>query len=146
MEIFEKINKILNDKKWTKNDIGMSRIQLGKLMLINGNLILLIKAHKNKPIWAMVEKIGCLKGGDLIIFFDGKYDVNLSKDEYEDYKEYIEKEEWNLLFEEDGIEKIINKGYVDEKGFYIDIQDNLRGLSENFEEADLTKIKEEISK
>ncbi|MEG1002634.1 hypothetical protein [Clostridium sp.] len=146
MDLINSVKEILENKKWIKNDIGMSRVQLAKLMNLNDSLVVLIKTDsKKEPLWAMVEKIIKIND-DVMVFFDGRYDTFISKDEYDDYKNYISQDEWNLLFKEDGIKKIIEKNLIDEKGFYLDIHDNLRNFDGEYKEDEWEKVRGEILK
>jgi hypothetical protein len=140
MSVAERIKEIIGKRKWSKNDLGMSRIQLSKLMIIKNNLVLLIKGDTiNAPVWSKVENIQLVED-DIIIYFDGEYDMVLGKGDYEDYKDYVSKEEWQVLFETDTVKKLEEMKLIDDKGFYLEMHANIRktentGEIEKFEEV-----------
>ncbi|MDP4091102.1 MAG: hypothetical protein Q8930_17795 [Bacillota bacterium] len=137
MSNIQRLEKIIGEKKWIRNDIGMGRIQCSKAMLINGELLLLICSEVNhKPVWARVEKI-LVANDEIILFYDGEYCEELDYDEYAEYEEYVSKEEWKVLFEDENTTKLDAQGLISSTdGFYVDVHENIGGYEGEFDEME----------
>lgn len=134
MDAVKRIEKIINEKKWAKNNIGMGRVQCSKLMRIGNELILIIASTTtNKPIWARVEKI-LYKNSNFTIFYDGQYCEELNVYEYDEYKDYISSYEWNAIFQDNSDLKLDNMKLISrDERFCIDVYDNLDNYKEEFD-------------
>ncbi|GFZ31616.1 hypothetical protein CSC2_21420 [Clostridium zeae] len=122
----DRIKVILDRKKWSKNDLDVSWVQLSKLLVIKNQLIVIIKGNTiDEPVWAKVENLKEMNG-ELILYYDGEYETVLTEDEYSEYKEYIGKEEWEALFSIDSLKKLTDMNLIDDKGFYLEMHGNMR--------------------
>ena len=146
MDAVKRIEKIIVEKKWVRNDIGMGRTQCSKLMNIGDELILIIaSATTNRPIWARVEKI-LYENSNLTIFYDGQYCEELNISEYEEYKEYINSYEWNAIFQDNSHLRLDNMKLIStDDGFYIDVHDNLDNYKEEYDIEYSKKINNHFS-
>ncbi|GFP75157.1 hypothetical protein [Clostridium fungisolvens] len=121
----ERIKVILDRKKWSKNDLDVSWVQLSKLLLIKNQLIVIIKGNTlDEPVWAKIENFKEMND-ELIFYYDGEYETVLTEDEYEEYKECIGKEEWEALFSIDSLKKLTDMNLIDDKGFYLQMHGNM---------------------
>ena len=134
-----KIDEIINQGKWVKNDIGMGRAQCSKVVKDEKELLLIIVSDTlDTPISVKVEKI-LVVSNEIILFYDGQYVQKVEKSEYERYKQLLKVEEWNVIFSKDVIKKLIkNKMISKEQGFYIEIHEKLEKYIKNGYEEDLT--------
>lgn len=136
-----RIKKIIDEKKWIKNDIGMGRIQCSKAILVNGELLLIICSEVNhKPVWARVEKI-LVSNDEIILFYDGEYCEELELDEFEEYKNYIGRDEWSILFEDENTKRLEELDLISgSDGFYVDVHENIDNYEGEFDEEESEKI------
>jgi hypothetical protein len=138
--VANKIRGILDRKKWSKNDLDVSWVQLSKLLVIKNQLVVIIKGNTiDKPVWARVENLKEMND-ELIFYYDGEYETVLAEDEYGEYKEYISKEEWEALFSSDSLKKLTDMNLIDDKGFYLEMHANMSKTEDvedvqNFEEV-----------
>lgn len=121
----DRIKVILERKKWSKNDLDVSWVQLSKLLVIKNQLIVIIKGNTiDEPVWAKVENLKEMNG-ELILYYDGEFETVLTKEEYDEYKEYISKEEWEALFSLDSLKRLSEMNMIDDKGFYLQMHGNM---------------------
>ncbi|GKU28462.1 hypothetical protein [Clostridium folliculivorans] len=132
--VADRIKVILDRKKWSKNDLDVSWVQLSKLLVIKNQLIVIIKGNTiNEPVWAKIENLKEMNG-ELVLYYDGEFETVLTKDEYDEYKEYIGKEEWEALFSLDSLKKLSEMNMIDDKGFYLEMHANM-SKTENTEDV-----------
>lgn len=137
--VANKIRGILDRKKWSKNDLDVSWVQLSKLLVIKNQLVVIIKGNTiDKPVWARIENLKEMND-ELIFYYDGEYETVLTEDEYSEYKEYMSKEEWEVLFSTDSLKKLTDMNLIDDKGFYLEMHANM-SKTENIE--DIQKFEE----
>ncbi|MDT8719089.1 hypothetical protein IAI10_20785 [Clostridium sp. 19966] len=143
MNNIERLKKIIKDKKWIQNDIGMGRIQCAKLCRINDDLVLIISSNiSNTPTWARVEKM-LYVNEEIVVFYDGEYCEKIPYDDYDEYSEYLDREEWNFIFDEDAANNLKDNDLVSkEDGFYIDIHQNIECYNGQYDEEESDKLNE----
>lgn len=146
MDNIKRLDYIIKEKKWIRNDIGMGKIQCSKLINLKGELILIISSEVNeKPVWARVEKI-LVVNGEIILFYDGEYCVELEHQEYEEYKEFVEEDEWNCLFEEGNVSKLIEKDLISSNdGFYVEAHENINNYEEEYDDDESNRLNEHFN-
>ncbi|MBK1813626.1 hypothetical protein JHL18_23710 [Clostridium sp. YIM B02505] len=139
MSVSDKVKKILAEKKWSENDLDVSWVQLSKLLVIKNQLIVIIKGNTiDEPVWAKVENLKEMNG-ELILYYDGEFETVLTKDEYDEYKEYISEDEWEAIFSVDSLKKLSEMNMIDDKGFYLQMHANMSKTENN---GDMLKYEE----
>lgn len=141
MDSIKRLEKIIKDKQWIQNDIGMGRIQCAKACIINDELILIICSNiSDTPAWARIEKI-LVQNDEIILFYDGEYCEKIPYDDYEEYSEFINPEEWSLIFGENVADNLKENNLVSqEDGFYIDVHQNIESYKEEYDEEESEKL------
>lgn len=144
MDWIKYLDNILKNKKWVRNDIGMGRVQFVKLMEIEEDLMLIIASDNlEAPFYTRVENL-LIVNNELILFYDGEYGEMLNKNEYDDYKEYISKEEWNSIFERELSLKLEELNFSSkEEGFYAELHETIEEYMEDqYDEEASEKLRE----
>lgn len=126
------IEKIIDEGKWVKNDIGMWKIQCAKLVRDKGDLLLILVSDKaGLPVSCRVES-ALIVHEELILFYDKEYSEKVEKNEQHRYKELLTEKEWNIVFEEKVTEKLIKNNMVSEKlGFYAEPHETMKQYLQN---------------
>jgi hypothetical protein len=121
-----RLENIIQDKKWTKNDIGMGRIQCGKLIQNKEDLILIIApVMPPGPIYARVKKI-LLVNNVLKVFYDGENCEKLNIGEFDQYKSFLTEDEWNVIYDMDIIKKLELMNMISKREiFEMDVYENI---------------------
>ncbi|MCY6959165.1 hypothetical protein [Clostridium brassicae] len=117
----KKIEDIIRDGKWTKNSIRLGRVQCGKLVEEKGSLALFIVSDiLMKPLYTKVEKM-VVADNEIVVFYDEKFGALLEEGEYEKFSRFFNKEEWDVLFGGDTIDRLDKMELIHEReGFYIE--------------------------
>ncbi|OFH99449.1 hypothetical protein CLOACE_22390 [Clostridium acetireducens DSM 10703] len=138
-----KLKDLINEGKWVRNDIGMFRIQYGKLLNVKEKLKLIIVSNSlEEPIYTSVEKILISGNDEAILFYDGQYPIRLHRNDYKEYDKYIDKSEWELLFGEDAGTRLERKDLVNKKeGFYVQPHINLENcMMSDYDEEETERV------
>lgn len=132
MDMEIKIDELISNGKWIKNDIGMGRVQCSKMVKDAKELLILIVSDTlDTPICSMVEKI-LVVSNEIIIFYDGQYVQKVEKSEYERYKQFLDHEEWKIIFNKGVIKELIkNKMISEDQGFYVEMHETLEQYMKN---------------
>lgn len=140
MNSSRRIDDLIRQGKWIKNDIGMSRVQCFKLLKDEEKLMMIIISEELKiPIFTRVEKI-MVVDNEIVLFYDGQYYERVEKDEYNRYKTYLSSEEWNIILEHNAIEKLGEKNMISEdKGFYAELHETIESYIERDYDKESTK-------
>ncbi|KYH29041.1 MULTISPECIES: hypothetical protein [Clostridium] len=144
MDWNKKIEDIINNKKWIKNDTGLWKIQCCKLFKDNGELMLFIVTDElNGPAVARVEKVVVTNNSsELVMFYDNEYDAVLEEDEYEHYSEFLTREEWDVLFSGNAAKELFEMDMLsEEEGFYVEPHEGIERFMNNYDK----EISEEIA-
>ncbi|AJA47535.1 hypothetical protein CPAST_c14560 [Clostridium pasteurianum DSM 525 = ATCC 6013] len=141
MDIEYKIEKLIYEGKWVKNDIGMGRIQCVKLVKDSKELLVIIVSNTlNTPVSCRVEKI-IIVNGEIIVFYDGEYMQRVEKEEKDIYKGILNEREWNIIFKDDPVKKLYENNMIsNEKGFYIEMHETLEKYMENGYDTEASKF------
>lgn len=120
------IESVIKEGKWIQNDIGGTRVQCFKLVKDENKLMVIIASDKLQcPISSMVEKIMVMDNG-VVLFYDGQYYERVEENEYNLYKKYLTKDEWNIVVNKDPVENLIKKNLVsDRSGIFADIHESV---------------------
>lgn len=131
MTIDNKIEHIINNNKWIKNDIGMGRVQCVKLVKDSKELLVIIVSNTlSTPISCRVEKI-IISNGEIIVFYDGQYIQRVEKGEYNRYRNFLNENEWNVIFRHDPIKQLYeNRMIGEEEKFYAEMHETLERYME----------------
>jgi hypothetical protein len=132
MDITNKVDKIIENKKWIKNYIGMGKFQCAKVVKDEKELLILIVSDKSDtPISTRVEKILAVSD-EVILFYDGQYAQKIEKDEFHRYRNFLSEEEWNIILRKDAVEKLVSNNMVsEEEGFYIELHETIETYMNN---------------
>jgi hypothetical protein len=143
MDAVNRLENIIENRLWVKNSITMGRIQCAKLIKIKGELVLIVSADIiNKPLWARVERL-LFSNGEIIVFYDGQYCEELKSEDYNEYKQYLNEDEWKVLFEEDTTVKLEEMKLISkDDGFYFDIHVNIDNYENEYDEEKTLKLNE----
>lgn len=127
MDYSKIIEDVIKENKWVRNNIGMEKIQCIKLVKENENLMVIIVADKLAfPICSLVKKI-MVDDGEIILFYDGQYYERVEEGEYNRYKNYLDKEEWNIILGDDPAENLFRKNRVgNREGFYVQLHETVK--------------------
>ncbi|ADL52597.1 hypothetical protein [Clostridium cellulovorans] len=132
------LDKIIQSNRWVKNDIAMGRIQCSKVVRTNGEpeLLAIITSNELKePVAAYIEEV-LVANNQLILFYDGQFLTSIGKDEYGEYKDYLSREEWEIVFSKKPSDELVNRGMIAEgQGYLLEIHESMeefmrRGYSE----------------
>lgn len=126
MNSVKRLENIIQDKKWVRNDIGMVRIQCGKLIRNKEDLILIIApVMPPEPILARVKKI-LLVNNELKVFYDGENCEKLNINEFQQYKNFLTEDEWNAIYDNDVIIKLESMDMISKREtFDMDVYENI---------------------
>ncbi|MCY6369026.1 hypothetical protein [Clostridium ganghwense] len=124
-----KVQKIIDKDKWTKNSITMSRVQCGKLVEENDKLMLFIVSDiLDKPFYTRVERV-LVADNQIIAFYDGEYGSLLEENEYNKFSAFFKKEEWDILFGGNTIDRLDKMNMIsEEEGFYIEAHETMESF------------------
>ncbi|PJI07354.1 MULTISPECIES: hypothetical protein [Clostridium] len=127
MDYSEVIEDIIKENKWVRNNIGMEKIQCTKLVKENEKLMVIIVSDKWAfPVCSLVKKI-MVDDGEIILFYDGEYYERVEEGEYDRYKKYLDREEWNIILGDDPAENLFKKNRVsDRQGFYVQLHETVK--------------------
>ena len=122
------LDKIIKNNKWVKNDIAMGRIQCSKLVRTNGEpqLLAIITSNELKtPVATYIEEI-IVTNNQLILFYDGQYLTTIEKADYEEYKNYLSTEEWEIVFSKKPSDELVNRGMIaDGQGYLLEVHETM---------------------
>ena len=124
----QKVENIINNKKWIKNDTGLWKVQCCKLVRDDEDLMVFIVSDElNGPLYTRVEKISVInKNSELVVFYDGQYGAVLEESEYDTYSEFVNESEWQALFSGNATTELLKMNMVtDEEGFYIESHEGI---------------------
>lgn len=145
MNYIKKLEGLIEEGKYIRNDIGMGRVQHVKPIMMNERLmIIMVSPELEGPIAARIEEIIVLND-EIIVFYDGEFENALSQDEYEDYKENISSDEWNIIFNTDAGEKLEDADLTSRnEGFYAEMHDTIEDyINEDYINEDYDKTQSE---
>ncbi|MCY6485202.1 hypothetical protein OW763_12720 [Clostridium aestuarii] len=142
MEWNQKIEDIINNKKWIANDNGLWKIQCCKLVNDEDELMVFIVADELEgPACARVEKV-IVTGSELVLFYDSQYDYVLEESEYDNYSKFITSEEWKILFKGNAIGDLKEMNMIsEEEGFYVEPHEGIERYMSNYDK----RVSEEIA-
>ncbi|AGK98231.1 hypothetical protein [Clostridium pasteurianum] len=126
MKLENKIEEIINNGKWIKNDIGMGRVQCIKPVKDSKEMLVIIVSDTlSTPISCRVEKI-IIANGEIIVFYDGEYIQRVEKDEYDRYRNFLNENEWDAIFRHDPVKHLYENHMIsEEKGLYAEMHETL---------------------
>ncbi|QGU95622.1 hypothetical protein GOM49_11475 [Clostridium bovifaecis] len=148
MDWNNKIENILNNKKWIKNDTGLWKIQCCKLFKDNEELMLFIVTDElNGPAVTKVEKVVITNNNnELVMFYDNQYDIVLEEGEYEHYSEFLTVREWDALFSGNAVKELLEMDMVsEEEGFYVEPHEGIERFMNNYDERASEEIAEHFN-
>lgn len=142
MDWNSKIENIIQNKKWIKNDTGLWKVQCCKLVRDKEELMVFIVTDElDGPAYARVEKM-VITNNELVIFYDGEYGAPLEENEYENFSDLLTQREWRVLFSGNAVSELLDMDIVtEEEGFYIESHEGINRFINNFDE----KASEEIA-
>lgn len=140
MNCTRELKNIIKSGKWVRNDIGMGRVQYCKIINMNEELILIIASDSMEiPLFSRVENI-LVVNDEIIVFYDGEYAETIQKDEYEDFRDYINKKEWDIIFAEDAGGNLEEAGLVSSKsGFYAEVHETISAYMDDGYDEEATE-------
>lgn len=138
-----KIEDIITNDKWIKNDTGLWKVQCSKLFKDEDRLkLLLVTDELDGPACAKVEKIVVTNNNDLILFYDDRFDSILKEDEYDKFSKVVNKKEWDTLFTGKATEELVKMNVTsEEKGFYVEPHESVSDFINSYDE----KISDELA-
>lgn len=141
MNLDNKIEKIINNNKWIKNDIGMGRVQCVKLVKDSKELLVIIVSNTlSTPISCRIEKI-IIAHEEIVVFYDGEYIQRVEKDEYNRYRNFLNENEWNVIFRNDPVKQLYENHMIsEEKGFYAEMHETLEKYMESGYDAEASEF------
>ncbi|MGY0375038.1 hypothetical protein [Clostridium sp. JNZ J1-5] len=142
MDWNSKIENIIQNKKWIKNDTGLWKVQCCKLVRDKEELMVFIVTDElDGPAYARVEKM-VITNNELVVFYDGEYGAPLEENEYENFSDLLTQREWKALFSGNAASELLDMDIVtEEEGFYIESHEGVNRFINNFDE----KASEEIA-
>lgn len=142
MDWNSKIENIIQNKKWIKNDTGLWKVQCCKLVRDKEELMVFIVTDElDGPAYARVEKM-VITNNELVVFYDGEYGAPLEENEYENFSDLLTQREWKALFSGNAVSELLDMDIVtEEEGFYIESHEGINRFINNFDE----KASEEIA-
>ncbi|MEA4825808.1 MAG: hypothetical protein VB130_04135 [Clostridium sp.] len=142
MDWNSKIENIIQNKKWIKNDTGLWKVQCCKLVRDKEELMVFIVTDElDGPAYARVEKM-VITNNELVVFYDGEYGAPLEENEYENFSDLLTQREWRVLFSGNAVSELLDMDIVtEEEGFYIESHEGINRFINNFDE----KASEEIA-
>lgn len=143
------INEIIKRNKWVKNDIAMGRVICSKLIKTNSEpelMAIITSDQLKKPLAAYIEQILVVKD-ELVLFYDGQYPTEIEKEEYENYKNYFTKDEWEIVFKDNPTLNLLSGGYISkEEGYYLEIHETMeKFMRRGVNEKESEEIKKEFN-
>lgn len=147
MDYIKILDNMISSGKYVRNDIGMGRVQYSKLVMEEEELwILIISAELESPIYTRVENI-LVVNEEIIVFYDGEYGEILNKQNYENLKDAVTKEEWQMLFEHDAGEKLEGADIViKDEGYYTEVHDTIDTyIEEGYDEKASLKVQKHFA-
>ncbi|MFL0250346.1 hypothetical protein ACJDT4_07905 [Clostridium neuense] len=142
MNAQEIIENVVREGKWIKNNIGATRVQCFKLVEEEKKLMVIIVSDKLEcPISSAVEKIMAMDTG-IVLFYDGQYYQRVEKNEYDLYKKYLSKDEWNIVLGNEPIENLIKNDLISDKDeISAEVHDNTEAyISRSYDKSDTDKL------
>jgi hypothetical protein len=126
MDLDNKIEEIIKNGKWVQNYVGNGKVQCIKLVKDAKELLVIIASSTlSTPISCRVEKI-LIVHGEIIVFYDGEYPQRVEKGEYNRYRNFLNENEWKVIFEEGPVKGLLEKHLVSkEKSFYAEMHETL---------------------
>lgn len=126
MNWIKNIEGIIKNGKWVKNNLGMGRIQFGKLVEIDEELMLFIVSDSfDGPLFARVENM-LVSNNELIIFYDGEYTENVENTDYDEYSNFFSEEEWDAMYSDTVGDALPDLNIVAKKElFYAELSENV---------------------
>lgn len=136
-----RIEEFINKGKWIKNDIGMGRIQCAKLVKdIKELMVIIVSNTMDTPVSCRVEKIIVIHG-EILFFYDGQYVQRVEREERNRYKNFLNEEEWNIIFKDNPIENLDKKNMISkEDRFYVEIHESLETYMHNDYDVEASKF------
>lgn len=141
----KKVESIIENGMWIKNDTGLWKVQCCKLIRDKEELMLLIVTDElDGPALVRVEKIVVTNNdNELVVFYDGEYKVTLDEEEYENYSEVLTREEWDALFSGNATKQLLEMDVVTEQeGFYVESHEGMSRFVDNYDERASEEIAE----
>lgn len=145
MDWNSKIESIIKNKKWIKNDTGLWKVQCCKLVRDKEELMVFIVTDElDGPAISRVEKIVVTNNNnELVVFYDGEFDTTLDEEDYDSYSEFFTLKEWSALFSGNAAKELLEMDIVtDEEGFYIESHEGMSRFIGNFDENASEEIAE----
>ncbi|GEM_PF-1551645 len=141
----KKVENIISNKKWVKNDTGLWKVQCCKLVKEEEDLgVFIVSDELDGPLYTRVEKISVInKNSELVVFYDGQYGSVLDESEYDTYSGLVTENEWKALFSGNATTELIKMNMVtDEEGFYIESHEGMERFINDFDEQASEEIAE----
>lgn len=145
MDWNSKIESIIKNKKWIKNDTGLWKVQCCKLVRDKEELMVFIVTDElDGPAISRVEKIVVTNNNnELVVFYDGEFDTTLDEEDYDSYSEFFTLKEWGVLFNGNAAKELLEMDMItDEEGFYIESHEGMSRFIGNFDENASEEITE----
>lgn len=145
MDWNSKIENIIKNKKWIKNDTGLWKVQCCKLVRDKEELMVFIVTDElDGPAISRVEKIVVTNNNnELVVFYDGEFDTTLDEEDYDSYSEFFTLKEWGVLFNGNAAKELLEMDMItDEEGFYIESHEGMSRFIGNFDENASEEITE----
>ncbi len=126
------MEEVIEEGKWTQNDIGMWKLQCSKLVKDKEKLFLIIVSQKlDYPIISKVET-ALVANGELIIFYDNEYKEKIDKGNYESYRNKINEKEWSIIFSNNPVERLLKTDLVSDRlGYYAEAHETMEQYLQN---------------
>lgn len=148
MDWSQKVENIISNKRWIKNDTGLWKVQCCKLVRdVEDLMVFIVSDELDGPLYTRVEKISVINNNsELVVFYDGQYGSVLEESEYNAYSEFVTEKEWQALFSGNATAELLKMNMVtDEEGFYIESHEGMERFISDFDEQASEELAEHFN-